>query len=466
VPLPPARGNQCDVLSLPPEGQRVVLGTAGSGKTTLAILRAAYLADKSTEHFGKTLLVTFNKTLVKYLQSYGARELRHVTVENFHKFANGYLADRGSNRPICSSDDRSAIIRRILRQHFAEQITASGLSVNSFVDLFVQEIQAMCALGVSTRDAYLAANIPRAGGAITRFLTKAEFFNAYEQYVARRNDPVARYDWDDLVAAALAEMSRDRTERLYRHIVIDEGQDFAPVMVQTLIKAMPRNGSLIFFADVAQQIYGRRVSWRDVGFHRDALPPILFRQNYRNTAEIARLGLAIAEMPYYQDIPDMVAPQGKMDAGPKPTLVGFSDYEEEIRFVCEQAVSASATGTVGVLCPRNRDVLVIAQRLPKESSTRLDTSMSRWIESGVYYGTIHAAKGLEFDTVILPFCGTPDLPPPYWVETHGQATADMDAGGLLYVAVTRAKRNLILSHTGQISHLLPADADLYTRYSP
>jgi len=38
------RGKQLEVLDLKPEGHNVVLGTAGSGKTTLAIYRAIYLA--------------------------------------------------------------------------------------------------------------------------------------------------------------------------------------------------------------------------------------------------------------------------------------------------------------------------------------------------------------------------------------------------------------------------------------
>ncbi|MEA2602287.1 MAG: hypothetical protein QOF89_3279 [Acidobacteriota bacterium] len=69
--LPRPVGRQKEVLCLPPSGHIVVLGTAGSGKTTLAIHRAIYLANPATDHGGRTLLVTFNRCLVAYLEAIG-----------------------------------------------------------------------------------------------------------------------------------------------------------------------------------------------------------------------------------------------------------------------------------------------------------------------------------------------------------------------------------------------------------
>ena len=66
--MPRPVGRQREVLYLPGQGHTVVLGTAGSGKTTLAILRSLYLADPSTPHSGRTLLVTFNRCLVTYME--------------------------------------------------------------------------------------------------------------------------------------------------------------------------------------------------------------------------------------------------------------------------------------------------------------------------------------------------------------------------------------------------------------
>src|SRR6266513_2972381 len=79
MPLPKPRGKQREVLALKPEGHVVVLGTAGSGKTVLALLRAAYLSQPVTPHFGKTLLLCFNKALAVYLNAQRDSSLNGVT---------------------------------------------------------------------------------------------------------------------------------------------------------------------------------------------------------------------------------------------------------------------------------------------------------------------------------------------------------------------------------------------------
>src|SRR6185436_9402570 len=104
--LPQPVGRQKEVLCLPAQGHVVVLGTAGSGKTTMAVHRALYLANPRTDHHGRTLLLTFNRCLVAYLQSLAELIHREVTVENYHRFARGYLSSRGRMRDNSICDPR------------------------------------------------------------------------------------------------------------------------------------------------------------------------------------------------------------------------------------------------------------------------------------------------------------------------------------------------------------------------
>ena len=63
-------GKQQEVIALPAKGHIVVLGTAGSGKTTIALYRARHLAN--IPNGGNVLLVTFNRALVENMQGIGS----------------------------------------------------------------------------------------------------------------------------------------------------------------------------------------------------------------------------------------------------------------------------------------------------------------------------------------------------------------------------------------------------------
>ena len=60
------KGKQQEVMALPAQGHTVVLGTAGSKKTKIALLQAQHLA--SILNGGRVLLVTFNRALVEHMR--------------------------------------------------------------------------------------------------------------------------------------------------------------------------------------------------------------------------------------------------------------------------------------------------------------------------------------------------------------------------------------------------------------
>ena len=101
------------------------------------------------------------------------------------------------------------------------------------------------------------------------------------------------------------------------------------------------------------------------------------------------------------------------------------------------------------------------ERLLSPGAKRLHGEMSQWSsEPRLYYGTFHAAKGLEFDTVIVPFASTTNLPHPPDIEAYGDDEATARDAKLLYVAVTRPKASLVLTHHGVPTAILPRGAEL------
>lgn len=460
MPLPSPIGKQKEVVTLTPEGHAVVLGTAGSGKTTMAIHRAAFVADERADHGGRTLLVTFNRALVTYLEHLRPPELIGVDVRNYHHFARGYLAAQGrmSYNAICENDLRDHIIALAV-ENLREDDQNAGVFLERPFQLFSDEIRWINQHGIDNKTDYVASERIGRSQARIRRADRPAMWGIYKEYVRIRSESYQKqYDWDDLAVAARRTMEEDGGERFYRHVVIDEGQDFSPEMIRSLALAIPDNGSLTVFADVAQQIYGRRISWADAGL--DITEPWRFEKNYRNSPQIAALGLAIAGMPYYAGEPDMVAPTEFAADGPMPTLVRFGSVTDEAAFVIDQARRAAASGSVAILVRRRSEEAMIRASL--RGAQRLHRDMAVWIAGpGVSYGTYHAAKGLEFDTVILPQLSTSHMPEPEAVAALGLDEAMADDGRLLYVGVTRARQNLIMTCSGELTPLLPAGGELW-----
>ena len=113
------QGKQREVMALPITGHTVVLGTAGSGKTTVALRRAIYLANLPSRPL--VLLVTFNNALVQYINSFEDSSHSGLVVESYHKFARGYLNSRGkmpNKGGIISTEQKLKYIEKALNQLF------------------------------------------------------------------------------------------------------------------------------------------------------------------------------------------------------------------------------------------------------------------------------------------------------------------------------------------------------------
>ena len=76
--------------------------------------------------------------------------------------------------------------------------------------------------------------------------------------------------------------------------------------------------------------------------------------------------------------------------------------------------------------------------------------------------TFHAAKGLEFDNVFIPYLTEDRFPDPNKIS---EATSDEDAYAdeikLLYVAATRSRYGLYMTYCGKLTPLFPRDSDTY-----
>lgn len=205
------------------------------------------------------------------------------------------------------------------------------------------------------------------------------------------------------------------------------------------------------------------MSWRACGLNIKQVER--FQDNLRNTAEIAALGIAMAQSKAMEGEPeDLVEPKQPTAAGAPPTLAACRNRAHEIEVVQQQAKNFAQAGSVAVLARTWQD----AQRATRGLPTRkLDPDMAEWDTGpGIYIGAYHSGKGLEFDAVIMPFLGADTVPHPDVVAAFGDDEAASREAKLLYVALTRAKTDLLMTYSGVVTPLLPSDSSLYVEVSP
>ncbi|MCW2984044.1 MAG: hypothetical protein JWR63_1614 [Conexibacter sp.] len=427
----------------------------------MAMLRALYLADPRTDHSGRTLLVTFNKSLLAYLNHVLVDQGNRLHVRNYHRFARGYLATReplpyGS---IINDNPRRGLIDNAV----FELRRAGGSSVlNRDLAFFDSELEWMSHHGVRSLPEYLAADrvgrlqaLPSAG--------RRAVWAVRERYEALLAQSGHKYDWPGLADVVCQRLEADGGERMYKHIVIDEGQDFSPQMLKSLALAVGPGGSLTFFGDVAQQIYGRGISWRSAGL--EISRAWQFKRNFRNSPQIAALGKAIADMPYFADQEDMVEPDRFADAGPPPTVVRFDEVAAERAWVVEQARSLGAVAPTAVLFRRWQDAHDFVGHCP--GAQVLNSETPTWSPTpGIWVSVVHSAKGFEFQSVLLCRLSADRWPEPQAILGDGEEEAQAVDGRLLYVGVTRARQNLIMTIIGPQTELLPDRDDLWLEVQP
>ncbi|MFG1923293.1 3'-5' exonuclease [Cryptosporangium sp. NPDC048952] len=456
--LPMPQGHQRDVVYLAAHGHHVVLGTAGTGKTVMAIHRAAHLADVRTQNHGPVLLLTYNNSLVTYLR-HQANNLPGVAIETYGKFGRGYLASQGkmTYNQIADPDVRRYLVGQAVKTVAARHDPSQFFDRST--DFFLDELEWIDGNGLATLADYLAVN--RVGRMAPLQPSQREaVWEIRQAYVAARIAAHRPYDWPAVPSAVRCSLATDTAVRRYKHVVVDEAQDLSPEAIRSLAEAIPADGSLTLFGDYAQQIYGQRISWRSCGLKVQKIE--IFLDNYRNSPEIARLAIAMAQMPHFQDSADLVEPRASQRAaGAKPTLVRYASVAEETTAVAATAASFGKVARVGILTRTRAEARLAVQGL--QGVHVLHENLQRWqVGAGVHAGTYHSAKGLEFDVVILPFCGADRCPDKDTVAAFGYEEAASRESRLLYVGVTRARDELIITHTGDPTPLLPpVSSDLY-----
>ncbi|MFC6013004.1 3'-5' exonuclease [Nocardia lasii] len=460
-------------------------GGAGTGKTVVALHRARYLARRDPD--ARIVVTTFNKTLAKSLQD-DLRALdpgvvlaekpgdKGVYVAGLDKLAAAVLTNsRELERSFAAVYGPGTSTRRGKRCGaefgWAEAVDAAGTDLDprlrtaSF--LAAEYVTVVLGNRVTSREQYL--RVPRAGrGVRLSRPQRVAVWQIFEQYrrIARA---AGRLSFPEVLAVAAAELqlrAESAGERPADHVIVDEAQDLHATH-WSLLRALVAEGpnDLFIAEDSHQRIYGQPVVLSRLGINIRGGRSAKLTLNYRTTAQNLHFAVSILEGGEYRDLEEgeeSTAGYTSARLGPNPRLIECPSVTEELGVIADQIkqwieVDKVAPGDIAVLAraQQDRDLIARALREREVNVEILDDELPGGDRALVL--TMHRAKGMEFRCVIL--AGVDSEHVPSQAQLRGMpeeelAEAQQRERSLLYVAASRARDELVVTWSGQISELL------------
>jgi hypothetical protein len=449
-------------------------GGAGTGKTVVALHRAAHLARRSGT---RVLLCTFTRNLAANLEAdirrlLDPQEVARVDVRGVDQVVRavvqavdgppgGFLGEREQDELWHEAVQASA-----LPSDLATQLTPAFLAS--------EYRSVVLAMPEHTRAAYLAAKRTGRGVRLNR-LQRAAVWKVVEAF-ERAVEADGRTTFD-LLAARAAQIVGDPRAPRYDHVVVDEGQDLHAGhwrVLRGLVKTGPND--IFICEDSHQRIYGDRLVLSRFGIETRGRSRRL-TLNYRTTRQNLAFALGVIQGEPIVDIDggeETVAGYHSAFTGPAPVTRGFPSVADEMAFVV-----STVQGWLddGVAAP---SIAILARRSPEQERVRLalkdaDVPVELLQRDGpgnaeaVKIASMHRAKGTEYSRVIVVGAEAGVVPLGIAFESVPEsehAAVRARERSLFYVACSRARDQLVVTWSGHSSPFLsgirPEEATIYS----
>ncbi len=208
-----------------------------------------------------------------------------------------------------------------------------------------------------------------------------------------------------------------------RHLLIDEMQDYTPIQYRVIQRLFPCRKTLLGDAGQSVNPYGSSTA----GTIQKTFPGgkvMRLCKSYRSTRQITEFA-------------QRIRPDEEMEPvarnGEEPRTVRFDTPEAEIRGIAGLVADfrRSGHGSLGIICKTESQAARLHEQL-NDPDAILMTSRSHAFTHGVVITSAHMSKGLEFDEVVIPHA----------TDANYRTAIDR---GMLYIAVTRAMHWLTLT---------------------
>ena len=243
------------------------------------------------------------------------------------------------------------------------------------------------------------------------------------------------FEWSDVYPFLYFKMKLEgmKPNRKVKHLVIDEMQDYSAVQYKVLSRLFPCKKTVL--GDINQSVNPFSSSDMETikGIFSGATAMTMLK-SYRSTYEITEFTKRISEKVEVEPIERH---------GDEPQILACQNAADELEVIRQRIVAfeESEYHSLGIICKTQQQADALYELLDPYFKISLLNAVSVAFGSGIVITTAHLAKGLEFDHVIVPHC----------TEKNYKTAPDRQ---MLYVACTRAMHRLFLTHTGKASSFI------------
>lgn len=469
--------DQKKCVEFKPEGELLIRGIPGAGKTTVLLERALYLRNMERSSSTKIVLfLTYTKALSTYLRQL-ARTSDDTGIEalTFHSWGTQILKDIGklNSRSIEKREQENlvAFAKRTIAKYenptFPSMKGKSPRSEEYYLLKFLrEEISWIKCNEMNERKKYLDCVRVGRGNQIQVTKThRKSIFDVYEKYqemLASKN----YHDHDDIALLLLKHSDLIPKEMKPLHILLDEAQDLTPTQFKVIKKLAAK--SLTIAADKGQQIYRRSFTWKSVDIDIKGTRNRFLNRTFRSTKQIIQLAKSLQAHDKLllkdEDFTPAIDPE---TPGLIPEMYMSTSLDDEFRQIIRRVkmiVAQNPNDTIGVIANSQERLDELEMELIKAGivAVHAKSSNADFVTPGVKLVSYHSSKGLEFDHVIVTGLMEDKIPSKLSDRGDDQEAFIATERRRFYVAMTRARLTLTLSAVTPISPFVrELDSKLY-----
>lgn len=434
-------------------GDLLIRGVPGSGKSYVIMKRALKLHKTFPE--SSMMVFTYANSLVNYMcelygEVQGGEDIQVSTVDSYCMKL--YAAMTGRRCIVAKTSTR----REFIEQSIAEYIQKTKKNNSIFdadIEFWEEEIAWIKGKCIMTCDDYVAADRTGRGAEIrvTRNIRPA-IWDIMKRYDAKLQFS-HQVDWEGIYVYISKNRVKIPKDFKMDYILLDEAQDMSVGKLRVL-KSLAKV-SITIAADVAQKIYKSTFTWKEAGIDISGRASKSLTKSFRSTRQIVSLAEDLIRInkeqsKYKGEYTEEILPEKN---GPLPIFVATSSLlaeENILKKMISQMLQHNNSDVIGLIVrdykARNHwHNIIKGQNLPCQLIKR--GGDYRITEPGVIIVTAHSSKGLEFDVVVIPSFEAGVFPYKPWRLEDEQTEEFLERErSLVYVAMTRARRQLVITY--------------------